>query len=1137
MSKKQGFGKFIMLLPVLTLLIANVPGAGLVKAYAEETEKTIACLGTAGIANPTIPLSSSTAWQGSYVYYGKYDDTAMKFRVLDSASTEFGGKTMLLDCDSVLFKKTFDYEGGTNIWENSNINSVLNGSLFFTKEGVFTEVERNAIAASIKEGKTKGKDGSGGLREDYAYSLAYAPLTGQRIFLLDAVEATRTSYGYEDFGISDNFRNVSYTRQKRGDTPIWWLRSQNCVGNDIAGCVSNMGEISRTYVWGNYGVSPVFNVNLSSVIFSSVIPSESGSYKLTLRDNNLKVSANNITRNGKSIKVPCTVTDDTAGNVFATQVSVLMTNAVWSDSGWNIGEGTELKYVYTKLDNDNSFMLPTGYDSSWNVYIFAEQVNAGKATDYASAPVKIELPSHTHNWKYKENGATITASCTEDCDISTSLTLTLSAPGSEVVYDGNTHACTINTDYNTIAFGEGPYTIYYEGECTDGTVWNSAQAPVKAGSYTAKVSAGTGSGKATAQVSFTIKPKSVTAVVTAVDRNYEAGEITVDLQAGKVSDAVFGDDVTVDITGASAEMADENAGDHKPVTISGVKLGGSAADNYALPAQPYGVTVNIKKTADPAVITKTAEVIRGGNTVDLSKNVSSNVVGSVSYAIDEDISGCTLSGSVLKSGKDAGTCKVNVTISDSTNHTGRTETITVTVNEKKEEELSVTQENGIYGEELTDPVYIPPEETIADALISYSGKVWDGTDYGPVSDKPVQTGNYTVTVTEETIDTIYTGSGKFVIAVKPMTVAAENATVTYDGKTHGITVAVTDPADGYTITYGTEDGTYDLTESHKISKVGESPLTVYYQVTADNYDTYTGSATITINKADSTVTPPKAKRGLAASGSAQELIEAGSVDGGKMLYAVTTKNEEPTADKFSEAIPSGTEAGTYYVWYKTAGDADHADTGVEGIPVTIAPAPEKETQKETEKAADKDKGPSFYPLCVRQKKVTDNSITLAWKKVKGAKSYTIYGCPCGKDEYKELKTVKGTSFTQKKLDAGRYYKYFVRANSGKKAGSGKVAESVKLHIATSGKKNGNPVSVSVTKKSLRLKKGKTAKIKAKVKEEGRVKYHYPKLAYESDNPEVAKVNKKGRVTAVSKGSCTIYVYTQNGLYASVKITV
>ena len=58
-----------------------------------------------------------------------------------------------------------------------------------------------------------------------------------------------------------------------------------------------------------------------------------------------------------------------------------------------------------------------------------------------------------------------------------------------------------------------------------------------------------------------------------------------------------------------------------------------------------------------------------------------------------------------------------------------------------------------------------------------------------------------------------------------------------------------------------------------------------------------------------------------------------------------------------------------------------------------------------------------------------------------------------------------------------------------------------------------------------------------VKEEGRVKYHYPKLAYESDNPDVAKVNKKGKVTAVSKGSCMIYVYTQNGLYASVKVTV
>ena len=52
----------------------------------------------------------------------------------------------------------------------------------------------------------------------------------------------------------------------------------------------------------------------------------------------------------------------------------------------------------------------------------------------------------------------------------------------------------------------------------------------------------------------------------------------------------------------------------------------------------------------------------------------------------------------------------------------------------------------------------------------------------------------------------------------------------------------------------------------------------------------------------------------------------------------------------------------------------------------------------------------------------------------------------------------------------------------------------------------------------------------------KVKNHR-KVAWESDNIKVAKVDKNGKITAVDKGSCYIYAYAQNGIYARVKITV
>ena len=40
----------------------------------------------------------------------------------------------------------------------------------------------------------------------------------------------------------------------------------------------------------------------------------------------------------------------------------------------------------------------------------------------------------------------------------------------------------------------------------------------------------------------------------------------------------------------------------------------------------------------------------------------------------------------------------------------------------------------------------------------------------------------------------------------------------------------------------------------------------------------------------------------------------------------------------------------------------------------------------------------------------------------------------------------------------------------------------------------------------------------------------------SDNVNIAAVSKNGKVTAVKKGTCSIYVYAQNGVYKKIKVT-
>ena len=179
---------------------------------------------------------------------------------------------------------------------------------------------------------------------------------------------------------------------------------------------------------------------------------------------------------------------------------------------------------------------------------------------------------------------------------------------------------------------------------------------------------------------------------------------------------------------------------------------------------------------------------------------------------------------------------------------------------------------------------------------------------------------------------------------------------------------------------------------------------------------------------------------------------------------------------------------------------------------------------------------SFVSLQARPKKITNTSITLVWKKVKGASKYIVYGNKCGRsNRYKKLKTVRTTSYTQKKLKKGTYYKYLVVAIKGSKA----IATSKTIHVATTGGKVGNNKSVKVNKKTFKIGVGKTVTLKATAvvaSKKLKVKKHRA-IAFESSNKNIATVSKKGVIKGVQKGTCYVYVYAQNGVMAKVKVVV
>ena len=191
----------------------------------------------------------------------------------------------------------------------------------------------------------------------------------------------------------------------------------------------------------------------------------------------------------------------------------------------------------------------------------------------------------------------------------------------------------------------------------------------------------------------------------------------------------------------------------------------------------------------------------------------------------------------------------------------------------------------------------------------------------------------------------------------------------------------------------------------------------------------------------------------------------------------------------------------------------------------------------------------FGRLKVRSVNQTKTSITLEWSKLDGVDGYLVYGNRCNTStktyKYKKLATItNGRTWTHKNLKKGTFYKYIVKAYKivdGKKV---VTDTSASIHVITQGSKYGIARSVSVTKignkknvSKITLKKGKTAQITVKeIKKDKKIRHHR-NLCYESSNTAVATVTPEGLIQAVGKGTCTIWVYAQNGVYVALTVTV
>ena len=193
-----------------------------------------------------------------------------------------------------------------------------------------------------------------------------------------------------------------------GTGDSWWLRSPGS-GNILAAYVTRDGDVSNDggSVGYTYGVRPAFNLNLSSVIFTSANPggkssgdvgagslesvgtNSSNEWKLTLESGHDSFTVEDVsTCDGKTVIIEYSDAVAAKGEY----ISAIITD-----------ENDAVKYYGNLIefaDEDSTsgtakVTIDGKMESTDKLYVFNEQLNGDEKTDYSSALNEIIIPSPT----------------------------------------------------------------------------------------------------------------------------------------------------------------------------------------------------------------------------------------------------------------------------------------------------------------------------------------------------------------------------------------------------------------------------------------------------------------------------------------------------------------------------------------------------------------------------------------------------------------------------------------------------------------------------------------------------------------------------------------------------------------------
>lgn len=537
-----------------------------------------------------------------------------------------------------------------------------------------------------------------------------------------------------------------------------------------------------------------------------------------------------------------------------------------------------------------------------------------------------------HNITYTAEDETITASCGTDGCTKVFGTIVISATGK--IYDGTAVIATIANNIDATDYSS--QIVYKDSEGTA-----VAQA-VSAGTYTANLTVG----GATAKVEFTIGKATPTAEMFVFEppanltytAQKKSAEITTNKEGmGEITVKYYKDDV---------EIEPINAGTYT------VKIAVAEGRNYTavtnLPINTF--TIN-KAQATITVATTPIEVNLGDAAFNLNATENNtDDEAALTYASSNDaVVRVSSDGTVTVEG--VGTATITVSLGASTNYEAATsKEINITVNWVILSEMEINK-NYLYSRVNADRIDLAAMLTEDCGTVEYDsvtdeGQLFFASDsarpnvdsegiltYTFEAGNVGETGIITVVAETQNYGTITIKVNITLIDLMAVSIRGDgevevyNNTLTYGEKVSVLTFIPVEfvDEDGNVV-----EGTLAWQEPDAVPTVETSEVDWVFTPEDDAFALLEGKVSIVVNKANSVVTAaPTPKSGLTYNGDVQQLINEGTATGGEMQYSLD-------ATTWNTTIPTAKDAGTYTVYYKVAGDANHNDIEQKTIKVTIA---------------------------------------------------------------------------------------------------------------------------------------------------------------------------------------------------------